>query len=76
VAEALDQRRREHPPQVEEAPEPGDDGWLVLLDREDPGRSLIVLPARLSGPPDSIALAAWAAGSSDEGGAPATVPGR
>jgi hypothetical protein len=31
---------------VEEAPEPGldDDDWLILLDREDPSRSLIVVP--------------------------------
>jgi hypothetical protein len=44
VADALDDRRREEPPDVEEAPEPPDGRWLVLLDREDASRSLIIVP--------------------------------
>jgi len=49
VADVLDARRRERAPQVEEeAPGPVEDPWLVLLDREDPSRSLVIVPQRLS----------------------------
>jgi hypothetical protein len=52
VADVVDGRRRERPPQVEEAADPLEDDWLVLLDREDPSRSLVIVPQRLSGPVD------------------------
>jgi hypothetical protein len=64
VADALDDRRREEPPDVEEAPEPPDGRWLVLLDREDPSRSLVIVPhqvvtatgalTRFAVPPESV----------------------
>jgi hypothetical protein len=47
LAEALDPRQREQQPLVEEAPRPTDDDWLVLLDREEPGRSLVIIPHRI-----------------------------
>jgi len=48
LAEALDPRQRRQEPQVEEAPEPSDDDeWLVLLDREEPARSLVIIPHRV-----------------------------
>jgi len=47
VATALDVREREVDPQIEEAPEPSGDDWLVLLDREDPARSLVIIPSRV-----------------------------
>jgi hypothetical protein len=47
LAEALDPRQREQQPLVEEAPRPTDDDWLVLLDREEPRRSLVIIPHRI-----------------------------
>lgn len=47
LAEALDPRQRQQEPQVEEAPKPSDDDWLVLLDREQPARSLVIIPHRV-----------------------------
>ena len=47
LAEALDPRQREQKPLVEEAPQPSDDDWLVLLDREEPRRSLVIIPHRV-----------------------------
>ena len=47
LAEALDPRQREQKPLVEEAPRPSDDDWLVLLDREEPRRSLVIIPHRV-----------------------------
>jgi hypothetical protein len=47
LAEALDPRQREQQPLVEEAPRPSDDDWLVLLDREEPRRSLVIIPHRV-----------------------------
>jgi hypothetical protein len=48
LAEALDPRQRRQETQVEEAPEPSDDDkWLVLLDREEPARSLVIIPHRV-----------------------------
>lgn len=85
VAEALEDRRRERPPEVVEAADPPDDGWLVLLDRDVPARSLVVLPARLSSggasaDPDPATNRGHAgparAGPSGEGEPPATVPAR
>lgn len=47
LAEALDDRVHEREPEVQDYPEPSDDRWLVLLDREDPSRSLIIVPHRV-----------------------------
>ena len=48
LAEALDPRQRRQEPQVEEAPEPSDDDeWLVLLDRDEPARALVIIPHRV-----------------------------
>jgi hypothetical protein len=33
---------RPRPAVVTEAPEPGDDDWLIWLDRDDPSRSLVI----------------------------------
>lgn len=29
---------------VEEAPEPGEEDWLIWLDQDDPSRSLVIVP--------------------------------
>ena len=47
AADAFDGRRPKEEPQVEEAPEPLGDDWLVLLDRQDPARSLVIVPQRV-----------------------------
>jgi hypothetical protein len=47
VADALDDRVHEREPEVQDLPEPSDDRWLLLLDREDPSRSLIIVPHRV-----------------------------
>lgn len=33
---------RPRPAVVTEAPEPGEDDWLIWLDRDDPSRSLVI----------------------------------
>lgn len=47
VADALDDRVHDAEPQVEDRPDEPDDRWLLLLDREDPSRSLIIVPHRV-----------------------------
>jgi hypothetical protein len=47
VADALDDRVHDPEPQVEDRPDEPDDRWLLLLDREDPSRSLIIVPHRV-----------------------------
>ncbi len=36
---------------IEEAPEPGESDWLIWLDRDDPSRSLVIIPAAPVSPP-------------------------
>lgn len=47
AAEALEGDGPPHEPEIEEAPDPSDGRWLVWLDREDPSRSLVIVPARV-----------------------------
>jgi hypothetical protein len=69
LAEALDPRQRRQEAQVEEAPEPShDDEWLVLLDRDEPARSLVIIPNRVV----SAARAASTAGAPTTPTTPAT----
>jgi hypothetical protein len=41
---------RPRPAVVTEAPEPGEDDWLIWLDQDDPSRSLVIRTER-SAPP-------------------------
>ena len=45
MREALE-GNRPRPPVVTEAPEPGEDDWLIWLDRDDPSRSLVIRTER------------------------------